>query len=136
MTNANSNIADEANEEVDWSVYASTEVLKIMDSLSDDFSPLTPDVHPTTDVTMPTSPVSYEVMLETEWVIQSVHAKLALHLLLQDKAVTFAVVSPLPTNSEARSSDPVHNNAGPFYGKTEDIPVKTSPPKFLQKLFD
>jgi hypothetical protein len=76
-------------------------------------------------------------MLETEWVIQSVHAKLALHLILQDKAVTFAVVAPFPTTSEAKSSDPVHNNnAGPFYGKTEDIPVKTSPPKFLHKLFD
>jgi hypothetical protein len=131
--NENSNLANEVTEEVDWSIYASTEVSKIMDSLSGDIIPLDPDVHPTTDVTMPTSPVSYEVLLETEWVIQSVHAKLSLHLLLQDKAVTFAVVSPFPINSEAKPANETLESA---YEKKEDVPVKTSPPKFLQKLFD
>lgn len=125
-------------EETDWSIYTSTEVLKIMNSLSSNvsISPGTvPDVHPTTDVTTSTSPVSYEVLLETEWVIQSVHAKLALHLLLQDKAVTFAIVSRSPTKSEVKLFD-LENKTQACGKKEEDVPVKTSPPKFLQKLFD
>lgn len=52
------------------------------------------------------------------------------------RAVTFAVVSRPPSKSEAKLFDPENEIQEPVCERKEDNPVKTSPPKFLQKLFD